>query len=54
MSVNPNPATSSLARLEKASLFIVFIICAAVFITAGSVVLDIFFNSITPSKLLMY
>ena len=56
MSINPNPDSSSLARLEKASDFIVFGICAAVLVTAGSVILDLYVNGvpITPSKFLMH
>jgi len=51
MSINPNPDNSSLFRLEKASVFIVFVIAAAVLITAAGIVVD---QTITPSNLLLY
>ena len=49
MSINPNPENSSLYRLEKASLFIVCIIAAAVLVTATGIILD---ETLAPAKAL--
>lgn len=49
MSINPNPEHSALFRLEKTSVFIVFVIAAAVIITAAGIVVD---QSITLTNLL--
>jgi hypothetical protein len=51
MSINPNPENSSLFRLEKASIFIVFVIAAAFLTTAAGIIVD---QTITPTKVLLY
>lgn len=54
MSANPNPENSSLSRLENASIFLVLVICAAVFVTAGSIVFDLVYEGagIAPAALM--
>ena len=47
MSINPNPDDTSLFRLAKASIFIVFVIAAAVLVTAAGIVID---QTIAPSN----
>jgi len=51
MSINPNPENGSLFRLEKVSIFIVFVIAAAVLITAAGIVVD---QTLTPTNVLYY
>lgn len=48
MSINPNSENVSLLRLEKASVFIVFVIAAAVLVTAAGIIVD---QTITPNNL---
>lgn len=51
MSINPNPENSVLDRLEKASIFIVFVIAAAVLVAATGIILD---QTVTPNNALYY
>lgn len=51
MSINPNPQNASLFRLEKVSFFIVFVIAAAVLVTAVGIVVD---QTMTPANVLLY
>ncbi|MGA9254512.1 MAG: hypothetical protein WBV78_15875 [Roseobacter sp.] len=51
MSINPNPENSSLFRLETASIFIVFVIAAAVLITAAGIIVD---YTMTPTNVLQH
>ena len=53
MNTEQSPEAVSLSRIHNASIFILFVVSLAVFITAGDLVLDLFFNGVTvnPDKL---
>lgn len=47
MNTEQSQEVVSLSRIHSASVFILFVVSFAVFITAGDLVLDIFFNGVS-------